>query len=592
MDADRNNQGLHDHDPSLKDSAVNVSQPERIGSIIGGGALAAYSLFNIARGKFGSLPIAALGGYLIYRGATGHCYVSATLNINTAAGEQQQSRSAVIPHKSGIKVSKSVTVNRPVEDLYAFWRDFENLPQFMNHLKSVKVMDGNGNRSHWVANAPAGQTVEWDAEIINEQANRLIAWRSLPDAQIANAGAVMFQPASGNRGTEVKVELEYNPPAGVLGALIAKLFGEEPEQQIDEDLRRFKQYMETGEVANNGQKAEDKKGLPDQKGVEVEQVVTVNLPVAQVYSFWRNFANLPHFMNHLESVTVQDGNRSHWKANAPFGQTVEWDAEVSSEKENEYIAWRSLEGAQVPNQGAVRFMPQGQTSTEVRVSLKYAPPLGAIGALAARIFGEEPNQQITEDLARLKQYLETGSPDNADKVANKAEAKDEQKGVAPDKGIRVEKSVVINRPVAEIYRYWRNFENLPHFMNHLEAVTVQDNTHSHWKAKAPLGQTVEWDAEIIAEQENHHIAWRSLPNAQVANEGAVRFTSLGDEQTEVATLIKYDPPAGALGAFVARLLGAEPNQQVEEDLNRFKQVMEHGAISNLTAESGDQNYVQ
>jgi uncharacterized membrane protein len=104
-------------------------------------------------------------------------------------------------------------------------------------------------RSHWVAKAPAGTTVEWDAEVYNEKENEMIAWRSLEGSQVDNAGSVHFTPAPGGRGTQVRVVLKYDPPAGVIGAAVARLFGESPAQQIDEDLRRFKQLMEAGEVA-------------------------------------------------------------------------------------------------------------------------------------------------------------------------------------------------------------------------------------------------------------------------------------------------------------------------------------------------------
>ncbi len=139
-----------------------------------------------------------------------------------------------------------MTIDKAPEELYRFWRNFENLPRFMQHLQSVTVMDSI--HSHWVANAPAGTSVEWNAEIINDRPNQLIAWRSVGDSQIGNAGSVHFTPAPGNRGTEVKVVLEYDPPAGRIGSLIAKLFGEEPNQQVREDLRHFKEIMETGEI--------------------------------------------------------------------------------------------------------------------------------------------------------------------------------------------------------------------------------------------------------------------------------------------------------------------------------------------------------
>jgi uncharacterized membrane protein len=125
--------------------------------------------------------------------------------------------------------------------VYQFWRNFENLPRFMDHLESVTVLDEN--RSHWVAKAPAGTRVEWDAVIHNEIQNELIAWRSLPKADVNNAGSVHFNSA-GDGATEVRVVLSYQPPAGKLGAVVAKLLGEEPSTQVDDDLRRFKQVME------------------------------------------------------------------------------------------------------------------------------------------------------------------------------------------------------------------------------------------------------------------------------------------------------------------------------------------------------------
>ena len=143
-------------------------------------------------------------------------------------------------------VKKAITVNRPPEEAYTFWHDFRNLPRFMKHLEDVQMTD-NG-RSHWKAKAPAGTTVEWDAVVVDDRPNELIAWRSLDGADVDNSGSVRFAPAPGGRGTEVRVELHYNPPGGALGATIAKLFGEEPEQQVQDDLRRFKQVLETGEV--------------------------------------------------------------------------------------------------------------------------------------------------------------------------------------------------------------------------------------------------------------------------------------------------------------------------------------------------------
>src|ERR1043165_9426374 len=146
----------------------------------------------------------------------------------------------------GVHAKASCVVNRTPEEVYGFWRDFENLPRFMKHLESVE--DRGDGRSRWVAKGAAGSNVEWEATIIADVPGEVITWRSLEGSDVDNAGAVRFERAAGNRGTIVKGNLQYNPPAGVIGATVAKLFGEEPEQQLDDDLRRFKQVMEVGEV--------------------------------------------------------------------------------------------------------------------------------------------------------------------------------------------------------------------------------------------------------------------------------------------------------------------------------------------------------
>lgn len=151
--------------------------------------------------------------------------------------------------KRGIRVKKAITVNRSPEEAYRLWRTFENLPRFMAHLESVRMMDER--RSYWRAKAPLGATVEWVAEITDDRPNELIAWRSLEGADVANSGRVRFVPALGGRGTEVHVELSYDPPSGIVGATFAKLFGAEPSEQVDGDLRRFKQVLEVGEVVHS-----------------------------------------------------------------------------------------------------------------------------------------------------------------------------------------------------------------------------------------------------------------------------------------------------------------------------------------------------
>jgi uncharacterized membrane protein len=148
-----------------------------------------------------------------------------------------------------IDVQQSITIGRPPEEIYRFWRDFQNLPRFMEHLESVQVIDER--RSHWKVRAPAGSSVEWDASIVEDRPNEAIVWRSESTADVPNRGTVRFKPAPGNRGTEIHVSLQYEPPGGRLGALVAKLFGEEPAQQVNADLRRLKQVIETGEVVHS-----------------------------------------------------------------------------------------------------------------------------------------------------------------------------------------------------------------------------------------------------------------------------------------------------------------------------------------------------
>ncbi|HLM56687.1 MAG TPA: SRPBCC family protein [Pyrinomonadaceae bacterium] len=226
-------------------STTNVGQYERIACAVGGGALAVY---GATRGSLGGIALALLGAALVQRGVTGHCSVYSAMDYSTAGREGlRNSDNVSVPAERGTKLEKSVTIDRPAGELYRYWRNFENLPRFMNHLESVHVT--GEKTSHWVAKAPAGTSVEWDAEIYNEKEGEMIAWRTLEGADVASAGSVHFEQAAGGRGTVVRVVLKYDPPGGKLGALVARLFGENPEQQIDEDLRRFKQLMETGETA-------------------------------------------------------------------------------------------------------------------------------------------------------------------------------------------------------------------------------------------------------------------------------------------------------------------------------------------------------
>jgi uncharacterized membrane protein len=194
--------------------------------------------------------------------------VSVAAMLLSTAGSRPFIEELRMPH-----VIKSVTINRPREEVYEFWRKLENLPRFMKHLKTVRVI--GDRRSHWVAAAPAGSSVEWDAEIIAERDNELLAWRSLEGSEIRNEGSVRFKDAPADRGTEVRVELDYEAPGGSAGAMVAKLFGEEPAQQIRDDLRRFKQEIETGEVVRSDGSLEGAgQGAAKQRAAQAPEVET------------------------------------------------------------------------------------------------------------------------------------------------------------------------------------------------------------------------------------------------------------------------------------------------------------------------------
>jgi uncharacterized membrane protein len=145
-----------------------------------------------------------------------------------------------------IKVKKTILINRSPDELYRHWRDFQNLPRFMKNLESVEVT--TDSRSRWTAKGPADKKIHWDAEIVEDNPGKCLAWRSLESADVDNSGSVRFEPATGGRGTLVSVEMRYSAPAGVLGTTVAKLSGRAPDQEVEEDLRRFKQMMETGEI--------------------------------------------------------------------------------------------------------------------------------------------------------------------------------------------------------------------------------------------------------------------------------------------------------------------------------------------------------
>ncbi len=163
--------------------------------------------------------------------------------LDVYSGQRLSASQSTAP---AISVTQSITINSSAAELYGFWKNVENLPLFMEHLESVSQV--SGRVSHWVAKAPAGTCVEWDAEIVDDQPERRLGWRTLPGSQVTHEGMVSFEPATGDRGTVVRVEMLYVPPAGKAGLWIARLFGEEPALQVADDLRHLKQLLETGEI--------------------------------------------------------------------------------------------------------------------------------------------------------------------------------------------------------------------------------------------------------------------------------------------------------------------------------------------------------
>jgi uncharacterized membrane protein len=191
---------------------------------------------------------AAVLGVTVVDFLTGQQLSQESNGSNGSFGQSGQGR-GIVESAKGIRVKSAITVGRPVGEVYGFWRNFENLPRFMSHLESVEVQDDR--RSHWTAIGPAGIKLEWDAETVEDRPNELISWRSLPNGSVETAGYVRFKPAPGNRGTEIVVEMRYDPPGGVLGASIAKLFGESGQEVVTRDLRAFKNVLEVGEVVHS-----------------------------------------------------------------------------------------------------------------------------------------------------------------------------------------------------------------------------------------------------------------------------------------------------------------------------------------------------
>lgn len=206
-------------------------------------SLAAGGLVTVAAWRRRSLAAAIAGGGLLARGATGYCPICQAVGIDSALDWRRLPWVSVRAGR-GVRIDERIEIRRPIRDVFQFWQNFENLPRVMDHLQSVERLE-NG-RSHWVAQGPLGVTVEWDAEIINQRPDRLLAWRSLPGGDLDTAGSVRFSPSPDRLATALRLQLKYDPPGGRLGARVAWLLGENPRRQIRHDLARLKDLLEGG----------------------------------------------------------------------------------------------------------------------------------------------------------------------------------------------------------------------------------------------------------------------------------------------------------------------------------------------------------
>lgn len=212
---------------------INLGGAERVASIAVGAGLVGYGIYR----RSGVTPFLALLGLLVIRrGASGYCPGYHRLGLST------NHTSSGVPDGKGLKVEKTVFIARAPSQVYGYWRNMENLPKFMPHVQSVR--SDNDRLSHWKVEGPAGHSVEWDAEIINDHPGEMIAWQTLPGAEVQSAGTTRFESLDNGRATRLTVQMKYQPPAGRLGAFVADIFGESPDQQLEADLNRFKLMIE------------------------------------------------------------------------------------------------------------------------------------------------------------------------------------------------------------------------------------------------------------------------------------------------------------------------------------------------------------
>jgi len=228
--------------PEQPSMPQNVGDLERVVSLVLGGVAALGAVSSLSRRRpLRALVLMALGGDMLYRGTTGYSPLYNALGVTS-----DDATFASNPLSRVITFKESITIMKSPSELYGFWRDFRNLPRVMSYLERVDLIDGT--RSHWVAKGLAELPVEWDAEIVQDEPGEVISWRSLEGSEVYNRGSVQFETATAGRGTAITVQLTYRPPAGLIGAAVARLMGRSPAQEIKEDLRHLKQQMETGET--------------------------------------------------------------------------------------------------------------------------------------------------------------------------------------------------------------------------------------------------------------------------------------------------------------------------------------------------------
>jgi uncharacterized membrane protein len=214
---------------------LNVSKPGRIASIVGGALMTTTAISQVNKHPIRSLFRLVAGGYLLYRGISGNCPISAM------AAKRRGDK-----HTSAINIRTKFIVDKPRAEVYTFWRSLENLPHFMRHLDVVREMDSH--HSHWIVTGPGKLgKIEWDAEIVKDEPGTLIGWRSAPGSDIMTAGRITFSDSMSG-GTEMEVIITYRPPAGYVGTGLAWILNPAFEKMIRKDILRFKNYVETGEI--------------------------------------------------------------------------------------------------------------------------------------------------------------------------------------------------------------------------------------------------------------------------------------------------------------------------------------------------------